>query len=730
MLQRVQSITSQDFSKGLNTIADIFKVGRDQSPNLMNVKVNFDGSIEKRLGSSTTNSVVLASAGTQGFSNGTNSLSNNLVAWWKMDEKSGTRRDNWRTNHLTEISSSGLLSNSAGTLGNAAFFIAANSQGLTRASSSSLAMADSDFTISCWFYLTTTGERTLIAKRQSASTYEYCLFVNTDNVVTWRVSSSGSAENGTVRATSIGAVSTATWYYVTAWHDTGDTLGVSINLSADTATYASGVIAGTGNFFIGMFSGATADQRMNGRIDEVGFWNRVLTAAERSALYNSGTGNRPLLAYDQWPWASFDFGASDIRWLTVAAGTGIYASSNMGITFVNIATDRTSGYQYFERSKNVLISCSDSYDENLFWAGSAGTQMGLLNNSAPLARYAVNFQGYLILLNTNTRKRGFYYEDENTQLTGDWADSFDLPSSQDDEITGATILRKKLYVSTKYKLFRVTFVGGNPDWSYLEIKDWGYVPRTMEKVSLPEIGEVIVGMSWDRRLRLFDGADDRIVSDNIENDNGMCDFAMEKVSYAGSGLTTCFSERDTNEEVYKLCVPIGASTTETTHFINLDARSLAFYPDSNRRFQTMVMTESSNRRFLMAADKSGRVYILNSGNQDQGVTAIDDVFDSSFLFQNSPSQSHKAQKIDLYFSVTSSNRLYLYDRTDFSNTFKLRDSFTVLNTESINQVVKSIDIPISFNVYQYRISSSSGTNDPWRLNRADYFVSPAGIGRQ
>ena len=69
----------------------------------------------------------------------------------------------------------------------------------------------------------------------------------------------------------------------------------------------------------------------------------------------------------------------------MAAGSGLYTSSNLGLTFVNIATDRTAGYQYLDRSKNVLIATSDAYDNNLYWAGSAGTFAASLNSNSTAA---------------------------------------------------------------------------------------------------------------------------------------------------------------------------------------------------------------------------------------------------------------------------------------------------------------------------------------------------------
>jgi len=439
-------------------------------------------------------------------------------------------------------------------------------------------------------------------------------------------------------------------------------------------------------------------------------------------------------------WASFDFGSgsNNIRWYCVAAGTAIWASSDMGVSFVRVASGRTQTYQSLERSRNILVMTSDAYDPVLYWTGSAGTFATLLNGSAPLAKYSVNFQGFLILLNTSTDKRGFYYENENTQLTGGFdgvlttGGSFTLPSSYDDEITGSFILSNKLFVSTRYKLYAISFVGGNPDWQYREVKNWGFVPRTVDKINFGDAGEIAVGLDWNRRVRIFDGLDDKIISDKVENDNGMCNFATNKISYSGSGLVVSFGKNDDNEQVYKLGVTIGSLSSQVTHFLCLNGRTQALYPYDYTQsgFMTMTMAESGNRRYLMAVDQSGWCHMMDSGNLDRNTFAIDDVVDSRFIFDKSPSQTAKASKVDLFFSVNSTGTLLFRDRVDFSSAFQTKQTIKVSSNGSLVQHYESIDIPSTQNTYQYQLTSSSSTTVPWQLNRADFFEKPLGIGRE
>lgn len=431
---------------------------------------------------------------------------------------------------------------------------------------------------------------------------------------------------------------------------------------------------------------------------------------------------------------TFDFGAGagGVRWYIAQGGTALWASSDLGFSFVRIASDRSATYQNFERSVNGLVCCSDAYDRPLFWPGSAGTFATMLNISAPLAKFAINFNGFLLFLNNSSNKREVQYANENLQLTAGYkADGnyFPLPSSFDDEITGTFTISNRLFVSTRYKLFLLTFVGGNPDWNFKEIQSWGFVPRTVDKITFGEVGEIAIGLDWSRRIRIFDGGEDKIISEKVENDNGSCDFATNKISFAGSGLSVSFGKTDDNEQVYKLGVTIGQNSSQVTHSLCLNGRTQSMYPYDyiNNKLMSMCMAESGNRRYLMAMDQSGWLHMMDSGNKDRNTYAVNDVLDSPVLFEKSPSQTAKSQKIDLYFSVNSAGSVIYQDAVDFGIDFTTRKVINITSGGKI-QHFDSVDIPSTQNTYQYRITSSSGTNTPWELNRVDYFLTGLGIG--
>jgi hypothetical protein len=242
-------------------------------------------------------------------------------------------------------------------------------------------------------------------------------------------------------------------------------------------------------------------------------------------------------------------------------------------------------------------------------------------------------------------------------------------------------------------------------------------------------------MDWDRRLRMFDGFDDHIISDNVENNNGLCEFALQNISYAGSGLVVSHGIYNPLQQEYRLNVALGNGTTQTTHALVLNLRSLAMYPYQNQQWQTMCIAESNNQRALMAADRSGFVYILDSGNLDKGVTPINDVYDTPPLFSNLPEKVGKGKNLNLFFQPASCGTIYLQDRIDLSNQWSpmipLSDrngNTQITGQENAIKVLRTYDIKATYNTWQGRITSSSGTANPWQLDRLDFLQQGFGIG--
>lgn len=215
-----------------------------------------------------------------------NGLLNSLEAYWTLDS---TPNDSKSANNLTVV---GGMTYAAGKIGNAAN--TASGKYLTLNDNAALSAGDTDFTIALWCYATslTAYAGRLFSKRQAATNGCYDLY---HNPVIKRFELDIRDASGTsvqVNATNHGEVSTGTWYHVVAWHNsTANTLNIAVNNGTPNSWPTGAVVPNdsTAQLRIGDLQ-QTGSREWLGYIDEVGFWRRVLSADDRTALYNGGVG--------------------------------------------------------------------------------------------------------------------------------------------------------------------------------------------------------------------------------------------------------------------------------------------------------------------------------------------------------------------------------------------------------------------------------------------------------
>ena len=221
-------------------------------------------------------------------------LNDDLVSYWKMDESSAGAAPVTRIDSITangnNLTDNNTVPSAAGKISNCASLDAANLEFLSRASNASLQAGDISFTFAAWVQSSTfTIGETVLGKGPVAGNGPYKLFTV---ALTPRLNFSvfDGSSVGSVTANTFGDMSINTWYFVVGWHDSvANQLGISINATtADTQAWTTGTNVETNGFSIGKFGEAT--EYWTGLIDEVGFWKRVLSAAEITSLYNAGAG--------------------------------------------------------------------------------------------------------------------------------------------------------------------------------------------------------------------------------------------------------------------------------------------------------------------------------------------------------------------------------------------------------------------------------------------------------
>lgn len=216
-------------------------------------------------------------------------ITTSLIAYWKLEEASGTRLDelNGCGGSGCDLTDNNTVTQATGKLGNAAQFTNANLEYLDRADHADLSTGDIDFTLTAWVYLdSVSAGRTIASKTSTGAAGEYTLnYFNSPSQFQF------SIYNGTTNVTvgSGSAPSTGTWYFVVAWHDAAaNTINIQINNGTPASTSDLTISDTTQAFRIGR--NGTGTGYMDGRIDAVGFWKKVLSADERTCLYSGGAG--------------------------------------------------------------------------------------------------------------------------------------------------------------------------------------------------------------------------------------------------------------------------------------------------------------------------------------------------------------------------------------------------------------------------------------------------------
>jgi hypothetical protein len=220
-------------------------------------------------------------------------LNTSLISYWKMDEASGSAVDSEPTGTPQDMTETGTISSIAGIVTNARE--AASAEYFSRTDEADISTGNIDFTIAAWVNLNAVAHvsaRYLVGKwGGSAATQEFLLFYDSATPRFYFAVGDGSTFSQAA-STTFGAPSVNTWYLIVAWHDSvNNQIGISVNAgAADVVSWTTGAVdSGTG-LAVGALSAAGTTGTSTLRVDEVGFWKKVLTSGERTELYNAGAG--------------------------------------------------------------------------------------------------------------------------------------------------------------------------------------------------------------------------------------------------------------------------------------------------------------------------------------------------------------------------------------------------------------------------------------------------------
>jgi hypothetical protein len=197
------------------------------------------------------------------------------ISYYKLDESSGAVIDEVNNNNGTD---EGATTGVTGVL-NTAYSFDGNDGINLNTWLNITSYWNNNYSISVW------------ANTSTLSSYGHIWYSGTTTVKLlryddyFRIEAWDGASNHAFRSATI---TTDTWYHVVVTRNTVD--GMKMYVNAGTPTYNSttdNAIANTQNTRLGRTDGG---EYFTGTLDEVGFWNRELTAEEVTTLYNSGAG--------------------------------------------------------------------------------------------------------------------------------------------------------------------------------------------------------------------------------------------------------------------------------------------------------------------------------------------------------------------------------------------------------------------------------------------------------
>ena len=212
-------------------------------------------------------------------------LTDNIVAYWKCDEGSGTSlADSVGSNTGTLNNSNGWAT---GIVGNAPSYNgtggAPGTGGTYVDCGNSSSLNPASLSVSLWINPSNlSGTHFFFARDDNSLGRSYALYANGTGL--------SIQQNGAALLSASSQFSTSTWAHVVYVNDS--TLGAIAYVNGTSvATHAySAPSSTTGSTTIGKRTYASNQYPFAGIIDEIGLWSRALTSTEVTQLYNSGSG--------------------------------------------------------------------------------------------------------------------------------------------------------------------------------------------------------------------------------------------------------------------------------------------------------------------------------------------------------------------------------------------------------------------------------------------------------
>lgn len=413
-------------------------------------------------------------------------------------------------------------------------------------------------------------------------------------------------------------------------------------------------------------------------------------------------------------------------------GTGVYAYDRISNTKITLRGGAPYVRSFNSKASSFLIQTYNDYSIPYYWDGVA-TSMAILSSNAPNFKRTIEFQGYLLGMNTSANKTRIYYQLIGNIIGGGaaYTDYFTLtPAPSDDEITDSFLLNGRLYCGTKYSIFRVSFVGGVTVFEFKPvISDTGIVPGTVQTVITKQYGQVALFLGTDKRIYMFDGSNTKPISDLFYYHNETTPIALDLID--DNYKENSFSVYDSKVRIYRLFIT-KKSSSKNYYCMNIDIDTFAYYPFDNMQFSAgCIGYDRLLKPYLVCTDYTGVLHNMFIDYATDNGTAINEYYVSPMVSLKKTGVT-KGQNINLEMVPSSDANLVVYDKIDYARAWSFRQNISlkssrdqtlgtsfVLNSAKLGSdkslLFPSISINATFNCYQFKLFCDRPTAAAWEV---------------
>ena len=297
-------------------------------------------------------------------------LTDDIISYYKLDNTTGVVFDMLGLNDGTN---DGATRGVTGKINNAFDFDGINDNVNI---SAGINLSNKNFTISLWIantYSLTTKTKFIIG--QGSPSANQAIFISRDK-------NTGKVNFGFISDDLSSSTNLSTdgsfEHWVFTYDASTNNKSIYFNGSLDSDDISSADTSAIGEFIIGDWLG-TVDETFEGRLDEIGIWNRSLSSSEVSQLYNSGVG------------LSFPFPETDLLVTLNSPLNNTIISSN--VTF-NSTLIPVSGFNLTNATLFIWDSNGDLFftDTNIV-TGNTSTQTSFLVTNLTSGNYEWNVLG-------------------------------------------------------------------------------------------------------------------------------------------------------------------------------------------------------------------------------------------------------------------------------------------------------------------------------------------------